>query len=179
MSRAAFLDRDGVINRALVREGKPKAPLTVEELEILEGVEESVDILKSQGYEIVVVSNQPDISRGLLQRSKLDEINAIVSRKTGIRHFRVCPHDNRDRCRCRKPLPGLIIDAATELNLDLPNSFLVGDRWSDIEAGNAAGCNCFYIDYDYDEPKPKNNFVRVSSLLHATTLLGGQSKYAG
>jgi len=171
LKRAVFLDRDGVVNRAPLIEGLPHSPRSVRELEIMPGVREAVSILLDFNYEIVVVTNQPDISRGLLQNDELDKIHKEISSQTGIKHFFFCIHDNQHRCACRKPKPGMLIYAALELNLSLERSFLVGDRRKDIQAGQEAGCQCFFIDYEYPEKLPDQPFYRVASLLEAAVLI--------
>ena len=173
MKRAAFLDRDGVLNASITNQGIPIPPRCVEEVVILEGVEEAVKLLKLHDFLPVVVSNQPDVARGITSTLKISEINAYIGEKLDIQHFYVCFHDNEDLCPCRKPLPGLIKSAATQLNLSIPKRVLVGDRWSDIEAGQRAGCKTFFIDYSYPETQPKNPFTRVSSLLEAVEIMTG------
>jgi D-glycero-D-manno-heptose 1,7-bisphosphate phosphatase len=156
-----------VINKPKILNLKPYAPSDVNELVILPGVKEAIGEIRQMGFEIVVVTNQPEISRGTTNPSTVKQINNEISRQTGIDYFRVCPHDDSDKCACRKPRPGLILKAAEELDIDLKQSYLVGDRWRDIEAGNSAGCKCFFIDYEYDERKPQGNFVTVCSLAEA------------
>ena len=173
MRTAAFLDRDGVINRSKIVEGVPKPPSTVEEVEILEGVLEAIRILEVYNFVPVVVTNQPDVARGLIPKARVEQINAHVGGLTGIKHFYTCFHDNFDSCECRKPAPGLLIRAAIDLNLDISNSFMVGDRWRDISAGQAVGCKTFFIDHSYPEKSPKLPYTTVSSLLEATQIMTG------
>jgi len=173
VKRAAFLDRDGVLNASITNQGIPVPPRSVEEVVILEGVEESVKLLKLHDFLPVVVSNQPDVARGITSILNVNEINAHIRDKLDIQHFYVCFHDNKDLCACRKPLPGLIYSAAAQLDLSISNSFLVGDRWRDIEAGQRAGCKTFFIDYSYSETQPKKPFIRVSSLLEAVEIMTG------
>lgn len=94
-----------------------------------------------------------------------DQITEYLRSLTGIQNFYVCPHDATDFCTCRKPQPGLIQKAAFELEIDLVNSFMIGDRKSDIEASRSAGCKAFYIDRGYLEPKPEQPYTLVNSLL--------------
>jgi D-glycero-D-manno-heptose 1,7-bisphosphate phosphatase len=163
--KAVFLDRDGVINRARVKMGKPYPPTGVGELEIIEGVSEGIRLLKDACLLPVVVTNQPDISRGNLSQDVLAEINSRVKDLTGLEHFYICSHDDFDMCECRKPKPGLIYAAAKELGIQVESSYLIGDRWRDIAAGQAAGCRTYFIDYSYEEKRPKLPFVKVGSLL--------------
>ncbi len=166
-ARAVFLDRDGVINRAIVRNGKPYSPAAVTELEILPGVDEAVKRLRAAGFRIVVVTNQPDVARGRQSKDAIEAMHAILGAQLGIDEFRVCYHDDGDRCACRKPEPGMILEAARNGAIDLGSSFVVGDRWRDILAGRRAGCSTILIDYGYDEPEADNPDARVASLLEA------------
>ena len=175
MKKAVFLDRDGVINRSKLVDGVAKPPSEISEVEILEGVIHSIKILKAHNFIPVVVTNQPDVARGVTSQSQVDAINTHIGMLTNIDHFYTCFHDDADNCDCRKPKPGLINCAAKDLNLDLASSFLVGDRWRDIGAGHAAGCKCFFIDYSYPEPPPELPFTRVSSVAEATQHIIGAS----
>jgi len=162
--RAVFLDRDGVINRALVREGKPYPPANFEEVEILPGVEAALTRLHDAGFLLLVVTNQPDVARGTTPRADVDRINNFLSSKLPLDKFFVCFHDSVDHCDCRKPLPGLLFAAQKEYDIDLASSYMVGDRWRDIDAGAAAGCKTFFIDYGYAEKQPANQDFTVRSL---------------
>jgi D-glycero-D-manno-heptose 1,7-bisphosphate phosphatase len=166
--RAVFLDRDGVINRALVREGKPYPPRSLAELEILPGVAEALARLHAAGFQLIVVTNQPDVARGTQTREAVEEIHAaLLASGLPISSFRVCYHDNASRCLCRKPAPGMLLEAAREEGIDLRASFMIGDRWRDIEAGQRAGCTTLFIDYGYAENMPTPPYVTVSSLSEA------------
>ena len=167
MNRAVFLDRDGVINAAVVKQGRPYPPATVEELVISPGVEAALLRLRKAGFRLIVVTNQPDVARGTQTRGRVEEINAWLLARLPIDEFRVCYHDDRDNCHCRKPKPGLLLDAAKEHKLDLMTSFMVGDRWRDIEAGRTAGCRTVFIDHTYSERQPDNPDVRLKSLAEA------------
>jgi D-glycero-D-manno-heptose 1,7-bisphosphate phosphatase len=168
MKRAVFLDRDGVINRAYVTDGVSLPPRTLLEVEILDGVVESIAMLKSAKFEIVVVTNQPDVARGVTTKEFVESVHLYLGTKLDIQEFYTCFHDNNDYCDCRKPKDGLLRKAARELGIDLFRSYLVGDRWRDIGAGQTAGCRCYFIDYSYAEPPPEMPFTRVSSLAEAT-----------
>jgi D-glycero-D-manno-heptose 1,7-bisphosphate phosphatase len=160
-----FLDRDGVINRAIVRDGRPYPPDRVEDLEVLPGVSDALARLKAAGFALVVITNQPDVARG---RQTAEVVNAMHERLVAllpIDEFRVCWHDDEDACECRKPKPGLITRPPV---YDLPRSVVVGDRWRDIEAGRRAGClAAILVDYGYDEGPPVTPDVRVRSLAEA------------
>ncbi len=140
MRKAVFLDRDGVINRTIFRNGKPRAPDRVEEFELFPGVPEAVARLRAAGFLIVVVTNQPDVARGWQTRANVEAMNEIVQSRLGVDGLKVCYHVDADGCPCRKPLPGMLVEAAAELGIDFGSSYMVGDRRGDIEAGRAAGC---------------------------------------
>jgi D-glycero-D-manno-heptose 1,7-bisphosphate phosphatase len=149
--RAVFLDRDGVLNEALVRDGKPFPPRSPEELVVFPGVAAACQGLRERGLVLVIVTNQPDVARGLQSAAGVAAINALLRQEINVDAVYVCHHDNDDGCPCRKPKPGMLLAAARDLNLDLNQSFMVGDRWSDIAAGQGAGCRTVYIDYGYQE----------------------------
>jgi D-glycero-D-manno-heptose 1,7-bisphosphate phosphatase len=174
--RAVFLDRDGVINRAIVREGKPYPPANLEELEILPGVKEACEKLHAAGFLLIVVTNQPDVARGSTTKEAVEEINQSLRSRLPLDDFYTCFHDTKDSCTCRKPLPGSLLAAAEKYNLDLSNSYMVGDRWRDVEAGQAAGCKTIFIDYTYDEAQPESVSFKVSSLLEASHIILGEMK---
>jgi D-glycero-D-manno-heptose 1,7-bisphosphate phosphatase len=140
-----FLDRDGVLNRSVVRNGVPSPPESLDDLELLPGVREAVDQLRSAGYLIVVVTNQPDIARGTQSASVVDAMNAVVQRELAIDAVFVCPHDDADECECRKPKPGMLLEAIERFGIDRDRSFMVGDRWRDVAAGRAAGCRTVQV----------------------------------
>lgn len=167
LKRAVFLDRDGVLIRTLVRDGKPVAVSTLAEVEILEGVAQACGRLKQAGYLLVVVTNQPDVSRGLIARETVDSINQLLGECLPVDELRTCYHDDRDDCECRKPRPGMLHAAAAKWHIDLAASFMVGDRWRDIEAGRRAGCRTIFIDCGYAEPPPPSPDYRAGSLAEA------------
>jgi D-sedoheptulose 7-phosphate isomerase len=166
--RAVFLDRDGVINRAFVRDGKPFPPPTPQELEILPGVSEALRDMKAHGYELIVVTNQPDVGRGKQSREALDAMHEALRASLPLDDIFVCCHTDQDNCNCRKPSPGMILEAAKKHNIDLAASYMVGDRWRDIEAGYNAGSKTILVDYGYSERSPDHEpDLRVSSLREA------------
>jgi D-glycero-D-manno-heptose 1,7-bisphosphate phosphatase len=174
--RAVFLDRDGVLNRALVRDGKPYPPADLSQLEVLPGVPEALGRLRAAGYRLIVVTNQPDVARGVQTRAAVEAIHSeLLARGLPIDTFHVCYHDDGDGCDCRKPKPGLLLAAAQEDGLDLPSSFLIGDRWRDVEAGKRAGCTTVLIDYRYAEPERSQPHVRVKSLAEAADWILGRT----
>lgn len=172
-TKAVFLDRDGVLNEAVVRNGKPYPPSNLEQMRMLEGVEQATKLLKLAGFELIVVTNQPDVARGTTSRDAVEHINRHLAERLGIAEFRTCYHDSNDGCNCRKPLPGGILDSAKSRGIDLSRSFMVGDRWRDIEAGQAAGVKTVFIDYGYNEKQPTAYDFKASSLLDAVPFILG------
>ena len=165
--RAVFLDRDGVLNRAVVRDGKPYPPASLDELEILPDVPAALALLKASGFLLLVVTNQPDVARGIQQRAAVENLHNALREKLPLDDFFVCYHDDGDGCDCRKPKPGLLAQAARKYHLDVSASFLIGDRWRDIEAGQAAGCRTAWIDRGYAERAPSSPDAKVDSCLEA------------
>ncbi len=150
--KALFLDRDGIINESIVRKNKPYAALTPNECVIIAGVPERLAQLKSLGYVLIVVTNQPDVARGEAKPESVEAVHAkIKAAIPEIDEIKACFHTDEDNCLCRKPKPGLLIEAAFAHHIDLENSFMLGDRWRDVEAGKAAGCTTLFVDYSYDE----------------------------
>jgi D-glycero-D-manno-heptose 1,7-bisphosphate phosphatase len=143
---AVFFDRDGVLNANIERDGRFVAPTTLADFRILPGAAEAVSRLKKAGFTLVVVTNQPDVATGRTPRSVVDAMNAQLRAAMPIDDVKVCFHIDEDRCTCRKPQPGMILEAARERGIYLPGSFVVGDRWRDMEAGRNAGCKTILVD---------------------------------
>jgi D-glycero-D-manno-heptose 1,7-bisphosphate phosphatase len=150
-SPAIFLDRDGILNRAVVRAGKPYPPTRLEDVEILPGAVTSLQQLAAFGYVLIGITNQPDVARGTQSRETVESINRLILSRLPVHEIFVCYHDNIDNCDCRKPKPGLILQAAEKYDLDLSRSWMVGDRWKDVAAGQAAGLKTSFVDYHYLE----------------------------
>ncbi len=167
MRRAVFLDRDGVINRAVVRDGKPYPPRQLSALRILPGVREACRRMREAGYLLILATNQPDIARGAADAGEVSAMHDHLRRYLRLHDVKVCPHDDAAQCECRKPKPGLLLEAARDWNIDLGASYFVGDRWRDIEAGQRAGCQAMFIDYGYSERRPDAPFLTVRSLRDA------------
>lgn len=146
---AVFLDRDGVLNRVFVRDGVTHPPTRVEEFELLPGAAEAVRRLHRAGVPLVVVTNQPDVARGRQTQDGVEAIHRRLLAELPMLHVLACYHDDGDGCACRKPKPGLLLEAAQRWWLDLRRSFLVGDRWSDVVAGQAAACRTILIETPY------------------------------
>jgi D-glycero-D-manno-heptose 1,7-bisphosphate phosphatase len=174
MHPAVFLDRDGVINRAFIRDGAPYPPVSLQDLEILPDVPEALSVLKARGYSLVVVTNQPDVARGTASRESVDGIHERLKRELDLDAIFTCFHDDADQCDCRKPKPGLLFRAAHDLHIDLSSSFMVGDRWRDVVAGKRAGCRTFFIDCSYHERPPSSCDFRVGSLVEASKIILAQ-----
>lgn len=164
---AVFLDRDGVINRTHVVDGVPHPPASAAECEVLPGVPEAMDALRAAGLPIIVVTNQPDVARGTQSREAVEAINGCLRSVLPIDAVYVCYHDSADGCDCRKPRPGMLIRAAEDHHLDLPNSFLVGDRSGDVLAGAAAGCRTYLVDLPYSKGDRCCPDARVADLAEA------------
>ena len=150
-NRAVFLDRDGVINQAIIRDGKPYPPATLDELVIVPGARESLDDLKQAGLMLIVVTNQPDIARGMQTLGAVEAIHKALRQSLPLDDFFLCAHYDSAHCDCRKPQPGLLVEASRKHNIDLSRSFMIGDRWRDVEAGANAGCATIWIDCGYRE----------------------------
>jgi len=143
---AVFLDRDGVLNRVAVKDGVPHPPDHLGEFAFLPGVPEALRLLREAGFPVVVVTNQPDVARGTQTRERVEEMNEHVRAELPVLDVLTCYHDTAEGCGCRKPKPGLLLAAARRWRLDLDRSFMIGDRWSDIAAGQAAGCRTVLLD---------------------------------
>lgn len=153
-TRALFLDRDGVLNCAMVRNGKPYPPQRIEEFVLTADSRPALEDLKRAGFRLIVVTNQPDVARGTQSIEVVQHMHEYLSRELPVDDIFVCFHDDSSGCACRKPKPGLITAAGEKYGIDLRQSFLIGDRWRDIEAGHHAGCRTIFIDHQYDERKP-------------------------
>lgn len=152
MRRAVFLDRDGVLNRAVVRNGKPFPPATVEEFEILPGVREALTALNRAGFLLIVATNQPDVASGKQRREVVEAMNRKLREALPLDDIKVCYELDSPTSTRYKPKPGMLLEAAQEWNIDLTRSYMVGDRWRDVGAGRRAGCFTIFIDRGYDEP---------------------------
>jgi len=166
MTKAVFLDRDGVLNYSIVRDGTPY-PAGLNDLAIYPDAVAALGRLKQAGYLLIVVTNQPDIARGTLTRAVVDQINAVLGAALPIDEFVVCAHDDTANCTCRKPKPGMVVDAAARHSVELHRSFLIGDRWRDIDCGASAGVRTVLIDRGYRERPPDHSPDFVAESLAA------------
>ncbi len=167
VKRAVFFDRDGVLNKSLVVDGKPHAPASLSEFEIYPEAAALLEKLRALGYLLFVVTNQPNVSRGTHSKKDVEEINQTLSAALRIDEIFVCFHRDEDQCSCRKPKPGFLLEAARKYGVVLSESFMVGDRWRDIEAGQNAGCRTVWIDRGYQEKAPTQHDFRAASLTEA------------
>jgi D-glycero-D-manno-heptose 1,7-bisphosphate phosphatase len=149
VKKAVFLDRDGVINYPVVRANSPYPPESIETFRFMPGVQEACRRLSEADYLLIVVTNQPDAARGAADKATVESMNALVRKELPVEDVLTCFHDDDDHCNCRKPKPGLMLEAARRWNIDLSKSFMVGDRWKDIHAGQAAGCCSILLEYPY------------------------------
>ena len=172
MKRAVFLDRDGVINRSLVRNNKPYPPTRVEDFELLPGVADACVRLKSAGFLLVVATNQPDVGRGTLARETVEAMHAKMCAALPIDRVEVCYDPGQGvPSDFHKPSPGMLLRAARELGIDLRQSWMVGDRWRDIDCGASAGCRTIFVDYGYDEKLRATPDFRAKSLAEAAEII--------
>lgn len=167
MTRAVFLDRDGVLNKAFIRNGKPHSPDTIEEMIIFPDAPAALDRLRRHGFRLIVATNQPDIARGRLTRHQVDAMNAHLRSKLPLDGIEVCAHDDADSCDCRKPKPGLLVNAAKRDGIALDESFMIGDRYRDIEAGHSAGCRTILMGDGYGEKFKSQPDATVGTLTEA------------
>ena len=163
--RAVFLDRDGVLNRSVVRQGKPFPPPDLSAFQIYPDAAEACRRLKAEGLLLVVATNQPDVGRGLQSRELVEAMHRELRAALPLDRIEVC--FDPDDAGYHKPAPGMLLRAADELGIDLPRSYMVGDRWRDVDCGRAAGCTTVFIDRGYDERLRSPAHHTVRSLLEA------------
>lgn len=166
-NKAIFVDRDGVINNVYIREGKSYPPYTLQELFLLEGVKDAFQMSKDMGFLNIIVTNQPDIANGKQSIEMMEKIHDFIKERVPIDDIFVCLHADRDQCLCRKPLPGMLLSAQEKWHINFKKSFLVGDRWRDIGAAQAVGCESFFVEYNYQEQRPSPPYYAVTSLKEA------------
>lgn len=175
-TRAVFLDRDGVLNANIVRDGRPYAPRKMEDFCLLPGVEEAVRRIKKAGFLAIVATNQPDVRSGLTPRATVEAMHHELRRHLSLDDIKVCFHVDADNCACRKPKPGMLLEAAAHYGIDLSRSYMVGDRWRDVLAGQAAGCFTLLIDHGLPPERPSQPDKVVSSLVEAVNFIEAQEK---
>ena len=171
MRKAIFLDRDGVINKSFIKNGLPFSPTSFAQLKILPGVKESIFRLQKLNFVCLIVTNQPDVSRGQIKKKTVVTMNNYLKDELKLDDIFVCYHDDYDNCECRKPKSGLLLDAGKKWDVDLKESYMIGDRWKDIEAGNRLGCKTIFINRNYKEKKPIDPNFSTDTLLNAVHLI--------
>jgi D-glycero-D-manno-heptose 1,7-bisphosphate phosphatase len=169
--KAIFLDRDGVLNQTFVRGGVPHPPATLAEFELLPNVPKAVDWFRSADFCLIVVTNQPDVARGTQNRDMIEAMHAHLSHQIVLDAVYVCYHDTPDQCDCRKPRAGMLFQAAAAHQIELSQSFMIGDRWSDIVAGATAGCTTLLLDQPYSQCERCNPDYCVADLWEAATVI--------
>jgi D-glycero-D-manno-heptose 1,7-bisphosphate phosphatase len=171
--RAVFLDRDGVINRVAVRNGMPHPPCDVEEFELYEDVSDGCARLKAANFLLVVITNQPDVGRGTQSREAVEAMNLKMQSALPILdRIEICYHGGEaygEPCDCRKPRPGMILRAAAELNIDVKKSYVIGDRWRDVDCARATGCRAIFIQRGYKETLREAPDFTVANFNEAVT----------
>lgn len=158
MRKAVFLDRDGVLNKCPAENGKPYPPRDAQSMEFFPDAAPALQRLRKEGFLLVCCTNQPDVARGARTIENVEAMNAKTLAELPLDGLYVCLHDNVDNCCCRKPKPGMLLQAAADLNIELGSSFMIGDRAGDIGAGAAAGCRTIFIERGWREPKPDADF---------------------
>jgi D-glycero-D-manno-heptose 1,7-bisphosphate phosphatase len=171
---AVFLDRDGVLNRTFLRGSVLHPPQSPGEVEILPGVVDACRSLREAGLLLIVVTNQPDVARGSQRADVVEAINSAVLSPIGVDDLRVCYHDDDDGCECRKPAPGMILAASRDWDVDIASSFMVGDRWRDIEAGERAGCRTILVGNHGEQGRRLAPAYHVDSLSAAAGIILNQ-----
>ena len=177
MRRAVFLDRDGVLNEAVVRDGLPFPPARLADFRLYPDVAEGCARLKAAGFLLIVATNQPDVGRGTQSRSEIDAMHEqLRAMLPALDAIEVCWHAGEkhgDPCDCRKPKPGMLFRAAARLDIDLPSSFMIGDRWRDVDCARAAGCTAVFIDRGYRERLRAAPDFTTSSFAEAVNAVAG------
>jgi transaldolase len=176
MVKAVFLDRDGVLNEAVVRDGMPFSPMSIAEVAVPPDVPAALARLREHGFRLIMVTNQPNIARGSQSRAAVYAINDHLRDLLKIDAAEICEHDDADGCDCRKPKPGMLLRAAERDQIALPESFMVGDRWRDIEAGRRAGCRTILIGDGYAEGLKSSPDARFPTLGEAANWILAQTK---
>jgi D-glycero-D-manno-heptose 1,7-bisphosphate phosphatase len=173
--RAVFLDRDGVLNRPVVRDGLPFPPETVSEFQLYPDVVEGCRELKEAGFLLIVVTNQPDVGRGTQSRESVEAMHTkLRADLPAIDAIEVCFHagsSHGEPCDCRKPRPGMLLRAAATHGIDLKRSFLIGDRWRDVNCAHAAGCRALFIDHSYREQLREKPEFTVTTFREAVAII--------
>lgn len=166
-NRALFLDRDGVVIQTNVSRGKPYANHDIQTLRYISGINDLIQFAIRSNFLPILITNQPDVARGKVTKEIVDELNNRIVKETGIVKVYMCVHDDYDNCTCRKPLPGLFLQARNELKIDLEKSYMIGDRWRDISAAQSVGVRAIHLDSGYSEELPGGDFIQINTLEEA------------
>ena len=176
-NKAVFFDRDGVLNEAIVKNGKPYPPSTLDQLVIPTDVGPALQLLKDAGFILLGATNQPDVARSTTPKNLVEAINQKLLNELPLREIFTCFHDDNHNCDCRKPLPGLLQQGAKKYDVDLTQSYMIGDRWKDIEAGKRAGCKTIWLNKNYQETIPQQpHFIATNLLAAAKWIKSGEAK---
>ena len=164
---AVFLDRDGTLNKVYIKKGLPISPPTFNKLKIIEGVKKSINKLKKLNFMCIMITNQPDVARAKIKKKTVVKMNSFIKSKLKLDDIFVCYHDDKHKCKCRKPKPGLLIQASKKWKIDFSKSFMIGDRWKDISAGKKVGCKTIFINNNYKLDKIVKADFTYNTLLKA------------
>jgi len=173
INKAIFLDRDGVINLPIILDKAPYPPQDIYQLIIIPHIANTLLTLTKLGYLNIIVTNQPDVARGIQTKAKVERINNFLLGALSIDDIFVCYHDNKDNCSCRKPKAGMLLKAAKKYNIDFSKSWMIGDRTTDIEAGKKVGCKTIFIDYNYKETKSIKSDYIIKNVNNITNIVLG------
>jgi len=154
MVKAIFLDRDGIVNKAIVEKGLPYSPTRLGDIFLTDGIKDLIKKWHDEEYIVIVVTNQPDVANHIITKNKVDKINNYLKSIALFDDIFTCYHNGKDDCDCKKPKTGLFLQAKEKYDIDFSQSYVIGDRWKDIEAGKNIGCKTIFVDYHYDEERP-------------------------
>jgi len=173
VNKALFLDRDGVINQLVVDKDKLRSPRLMEEFRYEPGLIEFIEKVRELSFQIIVITNQPEVKRGLVAKEMVEKFHQQIFQDTEIKDFFVCWHDIEDNCNCRKPRPGLLLDAKKDLNISMKNSYMIGDRNIDMLAAKRAGCTGLLYARDYHDERNTGqpSFKSFSEILSHINLI--------
>ena len=164
---AVFLDRDGTLNKTYIKKGLPISPPSFNKLKIIDGVKKSIKKLKKLNFMCIMITNQPDVARAKIKKKTVIKMNSFIKSKLKLDDIFVCYHDDKHKCKCRKPKPGLLIQASKKWRIDFSKSFMIGDRWKDISAGKKVGCKTIFINNNYKLDKIVKADFTYKTLLKA------------
>jgi D-glycero-D-manno-heptose 1,7-bisphosphate phosphatase len=176
MRKTVFLDRDSVLNDTVIRGGQPSSPRELSEFRIVPEAKQALTSLREAEYLLIVATNQPEVARRLLEPAVIELMHQKLRACLPLDDIRVCSHDDHHKCGCRKPAPGLLLNAAKDWGISLDESYIIGDRLKDVKAGRCAGCKTIFLRYPYNERNSESADYTATSLLDATEWILGASK---